>query len=109
MGCYNRMRRKGRKPSKQAIINRLQKIFHMDKYYEREFDIINSGVNNIVKVVYTGSRGSNESILKVQPLDSRYALYKKLPDTNSFSNGLFTSNLDDFEDDFRELRDRWLM
>lgn len=101
------MRRKGQKPTKEAIINRLQEIFHRDRYNQREFDIIESTSSNIIKVLYTGKRGKNYSILKVQPLKSRYALYKKFPDMNDFKSGLFSTNLDDFEDDFREVRDRW--
>lgn len=97
----------GNKPKKKHVENRLKKIFRVDRFDKRQFSIVTNrgepyGFLNVVH------EETGEIITKIDVLSSQYGMYTKKPgQTMRQIKGKFSANLDDFEDELREVRDEW--
>jgi hypothetical protein len=97
--------RRGRKPNKEYAENRLAEIFLNNPIDERTFDVVNSRENPFVSVYH---KNFDSPILKIHPLSEKYGLYIREDKRSEMSSGTFASNLDEFEDEFRRVRDNWI-
>lgn len=96
--------RRGRKPSKKAVLNRLEEIFHSNPIDKRSFSIQSLEESSFVKVYHTQS---DDPILKIHPLSEKYGLYYR-DKGGEMSAGRFSSNLDDFEERIRNIKNSWI-